>query len=137
MKRHGVDDSYEKARQYFDAVATYHGPASSPARREAFLRTGPEMVEFLERHGMAFEYADGWSDYYDNLPGGQPRGRSLVAKLFDLNELGRMGGEALAICRHLDAGELERVSRAHAGEAHMGRQEEGGAGGPGACSIRS
>src|SRR4051812_39406999 len=23
MKRHGVDDSYEKARQYLDAVATY------------------------------------------------------------------------------------------------------------------
>ena len=46
------------------------------------------MVDFLERYGMAFEYADGWSDYYDPLPGGQPRGRSLVAKLFNLNELG-------------------------------------------------
>ena len=88
MKRHGVEDSYERARQYLESVATYHGPGSSPARREAFLRTGPEMVEFLERHGMAFEYADGWSDYYDDLPGGQPRGRSLVAKLFNIRELG-------------------------------------------------
>ena len=88
MKRHGVADSYERARQYFDSIVTYQGPATSPARREAFLRTGPEMVEFLERQGMAFEYADGWSDYYDNLPGGEPRGRSLVAKLFDIKELG-------------------------------------------------
>lgn len=88
MKRHGVEDSYEKARQYMDSAVTYHGPGTSPMRREAFLRTGPEMVSFLERLGMAFEYADGWSDYYDDLPGGEPRGRSLVAKLFDIKELG-------------------------------------------------
>lgn len=88
MKRHGVADSYERARRYFDAAVTYTGPGTSPARREAFLRTGPQMVEFLEKYGMEFEYADGWSDYYDNLPGGEPRGRSLVAKLFDIGELG-------------------------------------------------
>jgi len=88
MKRHGVEDSYERAREYLDAVVTYSGPATTPARREAFLRTGPEMVGFLERNGMAFEYADGWSDYYDELPGGQPRGRSLVARLFNIKELG-------------------------------------------------
>jgi len=88
MKRAGVEDSYERARRYFDSVVTYHGPGSSEARREAYLRTGPEMVEFLERQGMAFQYADGWSDYYDEKPGGQPRGRSLVAPLFDINELG-------------------------------------------------
>lgn len=88
MKRAGVEDSYERARQYLDSVATYHGPGSSDARRETYLRTGPEMVEFLERYGMAFQYADGWSDYYDEKPGGQPRGRSLVAPLFDINELG-------------------------------------------------
>ena len=88
MKRRGVVDSHERARQYLDAVVTYSGPGTTPARREAFLRTGPPMVEFLERHGMAFEYADGWSDYYDELPGGEPRGRSLVARLFNIKELG-------------------------------------------------
>ncbi len=88
MKRAGVADSYERARQYFDSVVTYHGPGSSPARRKAFLETGPDMVAFLERAGMAFHYADGWSDYYDELPGGEPRGRSLMARLFDINELG-------------------------------------------------
>ena len=88
MKRAGVADSYERAKTYFDATVTYHGPASSEARRAAFLQTGPQMVEFLERAGMRFKYADGWPDYYDTLPGGEPRGRSLVARLFDINELG-------------------------------------------------
>lgn len=88
MKRAGVADSHERARQYFDSVVTYDGPASSEARREAYLRTGPEMIEFLEREGMQFKYADGWSDYYDDRPGGEPRGRSVVAKLFNINELG-------------------------------------------------
>ena len=37
---------------------------------------------------MKFVYADGWSDYYDELPGGEPRGRSLLAELFDTRELG-------------------------------------------------
>jgi 3-oxosteroid 1-dehydrogenase len=88
MKRAGVEDSYERARQYFDSVVTYHGPASSDARREAYLRTGPEMLKFLEDQGMQFKYADGWPDYYDDKPGGQPRGRSVVAPLFDINQLG-------------------------------------------------
>lgn len=88
MKRHGAEDSLDNARRYFESAVTYHGPGSSPARREAFLATGPEMVSFLERQGMAFRYADGWSDYYDDRPGGVARGRSLVAEVFDVNQLG-------------------------------------------------
>lgn len=88
MKRHGVSDSHERAKQYMDAVVDYHGPGSSPERRDAFLRTGPKMIEFLEQQGMKFTYADGWSDYYDTLPGGEPRGRSLLAELFNIKELG-------------------------------------------------
>lgn len=92
MKRHGVADSPERARQYFDAAVTYQGPGTTPARREAFLKNGPRMIEFLERQGMQFVYADGWSDYYDELPGGEPRGRSLLAELFDTRELGEWEG---------------------------------------------
>lgn len=88
MKRAGVADSAERARRYLDAVVTYDGPGTTPARRDAFIRTGPKMVEFLERNGMKFVYADGWSDYYDELPGGEARGRSLLAELFDTRELG-------------------------------------------------
>ena len=93
MKRAGVADSAERARQYLDAVVTYDGPGTTPARRDAFIRTGPKMVEFLERNGMKFVYADGWSDYYDELPGGEARGRSLLAELFDTRELGAWEGK--------------------------------------------
>jgi 3-oxosteroid 1-dehydrogenase len=88
MKRAGVADDPQKARQYLDATVTYQGPGTSPARRAAFLGAGPRMVDFLERQGMKFVYADGWSDYYDDRPGGEPRGRSLLAELFDMRQLG-------------------------------------------------
>ena len=88
MARENVPDSYERARTYLDAAVPYQGPATSPARREAFLRSGPDMVSFLEKKGMKFKRAEGYSDYYDDLPGGEPRSRSLIAELFDINELG-------------------------------------------------
>jgi 3-oxosteroid 1-dehydrogenase len=85
----GVADSFSKAREYFDAVVTYKGPAVTPERRDAFLKGGPNMVNFLRSEGMKFRrpYAD-WPDYYDELPGGLPEGRSLLAEPFDINQLG-------------------------------------------------
>jgi 3-oxosteroid 1-dehydrogenase len=88
MKLAGVDDSYDRARSYLDSVVGDAGPASSPQRREAYLRTGPRMIEFLQKQGLKFSWCDGWSDYYDDRPGGEPRGRSLQCELFDTNELG-------------------------------------------------
>jgi len=88
MAREGIPDSYERARTYFDALVSYKGPAVTPERRDAFLRTGPKMIEFLEAAGMQFQRPEGWSDYYDDLPGGEPRSRSLMARLFNLKELG-------------------------------------------------
>ncbi|MBD5804970.1 3-oxosteroid 1-dehydrogenase [Azoarcus sp. Aa7] len=87
MAREGLPDSCERARAYFDAAVPYSGPGSTPERREAYLRTGPEMVEYLQSKGMKFKRPEGFSDYYDHLPGGEPRSRSLVAELFDINEL--------------------------------------------------
>ncbi|MGE0383936.1 MAG: FAD-binding protein [Gammaproteobacteria bacterium] len=88
MAREGIPDSYERARTYFDACVTYDGPATTSARREAFLKAGPRMAEFLERMGMRFYRPEGWADYYDDRPGGEPRSRSLMAELFDIRELG-------------------------------------------------
>lgn len=84
----GVDDSCERARRYLDATVRHQGAATSPARREAFLRSGPEAIAYLMRKGMRFRYARGWADYHDDLDGGQTQGRSLVAERFDLNRLG-------------------------------------------------
>ena len=89
MKRSGLSDSYEKARQYFDAAVPYQGPGSSPERREMYLKTGPQMVEFLERKGLKYTPINFvWPDYYDDRPGGEHKSRSLVCDLFDINELG-------------------------------------------------
>jgi 3-oxosteroid 1-dehydrogenase len=88
MTREGVPDSLERGRTYLDALVEHDGPGTSAARRDAFLRAGPPMVTFLEALGMKFRRPEGWSDYYDELPGGEPRSRSLMTELFDTNELG-------------------------------------------------
>lgn|SRR5512139_378707 len=88
IKRFGVADSRELAERYMDATVNFVGKGTSPARREAFLDEAPEMIRFLEDQGMQFEYPDGWSDYYDDRDGGQPRGRSLTAAPYDLRNLG-------------------------------------------------
>ncbi len=88
MAEAGIPDSYERARRYFDSVVTYEGPGTSPARREAFLKAGPPMVEFLRVRGMQFFRPEGWSDYYDDRPGGEPRSRCLMAPLYDARALG-------------------------------------------------
>ncbi len=88
MAREGVADSTARARRYLDAAVPHRAPCSSPARRDAYLKVGPRMVEFLERAGMRFFRPEGWADYYDELPGGEPRSRCLMAEIFDANELG-------------------------------------------------
>jgi 3-oxosteroid 1-dehydrogenase len=88
MAREGVPDSYERARTHFDAVVTYEGPGTTPARREAFLERGPDMIAYLESKGMVWQRPEGYADYYDDLPGGEPRSRMVEPELFDLNELG-------------------------------------------------
>ena len=88
MHEAGVPDSYEDARKYLDRVVGDVGPASSPERRDAFLRRGPEMVTWLRGLGFRFMYGRGYSDYYPELPGGTPIGRGVEGQTFDLRALG-------------------------------------------------
>jgi 3-oxosteroid 1-dehydrogenase len=57
---------------------------------ETFVRTGAEMLDYVEAHSdLRFEIAGGFPDYKPELPGGRPSGgRSLNAKPFDLSRLG-------------------------------------------------
>jgi 3-oxosteroid 1-dehydrogenase len=57
---------------------------------DTFVRTGPEMLDFVEAHSeLQFEVAEGFPDYKPELPGGRPSGgRSLNAKPFDRSRLG-------------------------------------------------
>src|SRR3546814_2159430 len=45
MKRAGVHDSHEEAKAYLDACIGEERPTTSNAKREAFLRGGPERSE--------------------------------------------------------------------------------------------
>jgi len=88
MLKAGVPDSYEDAKMYMDRTIGDVGPASSPERREAFLREGPRMVEWLTSLGFRFYYATGYADYYPELPGGRPLGRCVEPDCFDLKLVG-------------------------------------------------
>ena len=90
MKRDGVEDSYEQAATYLEAVAgdQEDAPGSTRERRHAYLTQAPRMIEFLLREGIKLTRVGTWPDYYDDRPGGSKRGRTVVAELFDSNELG-------------------------------------------------
>jgi 3-oxosteroid 1-dehydrogenase len=107
IKDAGGHDSPELSRQYLDSVVGDVGPASTPARRDAFIKNGPEMVDFLESKGMKFMHAY-WPDYYSALPGGLDQGRSLVAPLFNVNELGEWRGK---LARHMLTTSMPVTSR--------------------------
>jgi 3-oxosteroid 1-dehydrogenase len=90
MAKAGVPDSLEAASQYLDHVVGDHNdtPGASKARRKTFLEEGPRMLDFLMGKGLKFSRISSWPDYYDEVPGGSVSGRTVVADLFDVNELG-------------------------------------------------
>jgi 3-oxosteroid 1-dehydrogenase len=88
MNEAGANDTEELGLIYLNAVAGAPTPGSTDGRRKTFIHRGPETVDFLRRMGIELEWNDGYSDYYDDRPGGNPRGRSLSAKMFDLTRLG-------------------------------------------------
>ena len=91
MKRDGLEDSFEKAEAYLDALVSgdsAEAPGSTPERRRAYLRRGPEMIDYLVAKGIRLTRPSYWPDYYDELPGGSEHGRSVVSHLFNVNRLG-------------------------------------------------
>ncbi|MET8135694.1 3-oxosteroid 1-dehydrogenase [Streptomyces sp. NPDC005251] len=82
----GVPDTPAKAAAYLAAVV---GPDVSAARRQAFLGNGPAMIAFvLANSPLRFRWMEGYSDYYPELPGGLPGGRSMEPDQLDGNILG-------------------------------------------------
>ncbi|GAA5006152.1 3-oxosteroid 1-dehydrogenase [Streptomyces siamensis] len=82
----GVPDTPEKAASYLAAVV---GPEVSAERRQAFLDHGPAMISFVMANSpLRFRWMEGYSDYYPELPGGLPRGRSMEPDQLDGTVLG-------------------------------------------------
>jgi 3-oxosteroid 1-dehydrogenase len=85
-----VPDSLEDARTYLEAIV---GDVVPEARRDAFLRRGPEALEFVRDHSAAdFMWVPEYSDYYPEAPGGRAVGRSVEPKAVN----GKIIGDELA-----------------------------------------
>jgi len=93
MRADGIPDSHEDGLAYFDDVVGDIGQASSPARRETFLTSGYEMINFLTRKGVRFVRCPGWSDYYPNHKGGNEAGRAIEGVPYDAAALGNWSGK--------------------------------------------
>ena len=63
------DDSEEAGRTYLNHMVGEPSKASPIAKREMFIREGPEAIQFLLDHGVKMIRVF-WSDYYSDLPGG-------------------------------------------------------------------
>jgi 3-oxosteroid 1-dehydrogenase len=90
MRRDGVEDSSDKALAYLNAAIgdAKDAPGATPVRRRSYVTEAPRMVEFLVGQGVKLTRPSSLPDYYDELPGGSVPGRTVVAELFDANELG-------------------------------------------------
>lgn len=84
--RAGVPDTIEAAAAYLDSVI---GAEGSREQREAFLSSGPHVLNYLERHShVVFQAAKVHPDYLSNHPGAAQGGRALVPLPFDGRQLG-------------------------------------------------
>ena len=90
MKRDGIPDSVEQAVTYLEAVSGGRNdtPGSTAERRRTYVEQGSRMVDFLVEQGVRLTRVPYWPDYYDDRPGGSEQGRTVVAELFNVNELG-------------------------------------------------
>ena len=82
----GIVEEPEAARTYLRHEA---GNSFDAARVDAFLKAGPEAVDFFTTEtAVAFDMPLVFPDYHAEAPGGAQGGRSMVARPFDGRELG-------------------------------------------------
>ena len=95
LKRDGMRDTPEAARQYLDAVLALNGDDVSAARRDAFLSEGPKAVALLEeqcRH-LRFDWVKDYPDYHPELPGASVEGRQIQPRAVDTRVLGDVAAQ--------------------------------------------
>jgi 3-oxosteroid 1-dehydrogenase len=114
MRAEGVADSQADGLAYLEAVVGDVGAASSPARRDAFLTAGSEMISFLQHKGVRLVRCPGYSDYYDTAKGGNAAGRSIEPAPFDMKKLGAwqgkiQPGQARRIGLHVKTNEIRSL----------------------------
>lgn len=82
----GVPDTPALAAEYLAAVVGSVVPAG---RQAAYLSNGPKMLDFVMASSpLQFQWMEGYSDYYCELPGSMPNGRSVEPSMIDGHILG-------------------------------------------------
>lgn len=82
----GLEDSAEDAARYLDALIPDR--AAAPLR-EAYLRDGPGVIDYLVRNSeLRFAPCGRHPDYRNNQPGAAVAGRAIVPEIFDARVLG-------------------------------------------------
>lgn len=84
--RSGARDTREAARTY---MRNETGAFYDEAAVDAFLDTGPEMVEFFERETAVKFVPTLYPDYHPDVGGGVDIGRSILAAPYDIRGLGK------------------------------------------------
>ena len=87
MRRKHIADSPEEALTYMNDVIGDVGPASTPARRKAFVDAVPGVFHLLEGMGVRWSIAKDYPDYYPDRPGGKV-GRGIEVEPFNAKKLG-------------------------------------------------
>ncbi len=86
MKKAGVPDSREESLTYLKNVTRGMVPDE---KLETFVDGAPEMLEYMfAKTHLRMECMLTYMDYYAEMPGGKPGGRSLEASHFDASRLG-------------------------------------------------
>jgi 3-oxosteroid 1-dehydrogenase len=88
MKAEGIQDSYEKAMTYLEGLVGNAEAGSTKQKKHAYVTEGPRMVDFLVNQGIKLRRIRNYPDYYDDAPGGSPQSRTVIAELFNANQLG-------------------------------------------------
>jgi 3-oxosteroid 1-dehydrogenase len=88
MLADGDHDTAEQALAYMEALIGDLPPASTRARKEAFVYGAPRMIEFFESLGLRFRRTTGYPDYFTDVPNSSTVGRGVESVVFDTNVLG-------------------------------------------------
>jgi succinate dehydrogenase/fumarate reductase flavoprotein subunit len=90
-KVQGIHEPEGAARTY---LAHEAGDSFDPGRVDAFIKYGPEAVDFFTtKTAVRFDMPLVFPDYHAEAPGGRQGGRSMVTRPFDGRELGKHIGD--------------------------------------------
>lgn len=87
LKAANVSDSDEEAITYMNELIGEDVPKEV---QEVYVKRGKEVLKFFHdrTNHIRFKYIPGYSDYYPEVKGGKPNGRSIEPEIFDLRKLG-------------------------------------------------